>query len=291
MKPSPKQSCSGLFVGLAAVDISYAVEDIPRPNQKISVPEQLVTAGGPATNAAATFAFLGGRATLVTAVGRNLLSRIIRDDLAHHSVRLHNMAGDCDGPPPVSSIMVLRRTGERSVVSANAAVFSPIKKAFDPKWLAGVSILEVDGQYMPLCIAAAKAASERNIPVVLDSGSWKPGMARLLRFVDTAICSGDFRPPGCRSEDEAFEYLVSHKMKRVAITGANVPFATTTMALQARSGFPAHSGVRSIPSGQATSLTAPTAITPLKAKAFVTLCRPPRESQHFPAVTVEPASG
>jgi len=223
MKSSPKQSCSGLFVGLAAVDISYAVEDIPRPNQKISVPEQLVTAGGPATNAAATFAFLGGRATLVTAVGRNLLSRIIRDDLAHHSVRLHNMAGDCDGPPPVSSIMVLRRTGERSVVSANAAVFSPIKKAFDPKWLAGVSILEVDGQYMPLCIAAAKAASERNIPVVLDSGSWKPGMARLLRFVDTAICSGDFRPPGCRSEDEAFEYLVSHKMRRVAITRGERP--------------------------------------------------------------------
>ncbi len=71
---------------------------------------------------------------------------------------------------------------------------------------------------MPLCIAAAKAAREHDVSVVLDSGSWKPGMAKLLRFVDTAICSQDFRPPGCRSEDQAFEYLVSHKIRRVAIT-------------------------------------------------------------------------
>ena len=114
--------------------------------------------------------------------------------------------------------MVLRKTGERSVVSANASVFSPITTDFDPRWLAGVSIVEVDGQYMPLCIAAAKAARELGIPVVLDSGSWKPGMAKLLRSVDTAICSGDFRPPGCHSEDDALEYLVARKIRRVAIT-------------------------------------------------------------------------
>ena len=53
---------------------------------------------------------------------------------------------------------------------------------FNPRWLAGVSIVLLDGQYMPLCIAAAKAAHERGIPVVLDSGSWKPGMASCCRF-------------------------------------------------------------------------------------------------------------
>lgn len=218
MKSLGKLRCSGLFVGLATVDVSYAVEEIPKPNQKISVPEQLVNAGGPATNAAVTFAFLGGHATLASAVGQSPLSRIIRDDLAHHSVRLHDMAGGRSESPPVSSIMVLRASGERSVVSANAAVFSPLSTNFDPAWLAGVSVVEVDGQYMPLCIAAAKAAREQDVAVVLDSGSWKPGMAKLLRFVDTAICSQDFRPPGCRREDQALEYLISHKIRRVAIT-------------------------------------------------------------------------
>src|SRR5580698_6452534 len=59
----------GLFVGLATVDLTYPVDEIPWRNQKISVPGQHLSAGGPATNAAITFGFLGGAATLVTAVG------------------------------------------------------------------------------------------------------------------------------------------------------------------------------------------------------------------------------
>ena len=109
---------------------------------------------------------------------------MIRDDLARFSIRMHDMARDRREPPPVSSILVHRATGERTVVSANAAVFSPVSAEFNPRWLAGVSIVLLDGQYMPLCIAAAKAAHERGIPVVLDSGSWKPGMAETV-----AVCS------------------------------------------------------------------------------------------------------
>ena len=218
MRSASKQKIGGLFVGLATVDVSYVVENVPRPNQKISVPEQLITAGGPATNAAVTFAFLGGRARLVTAAGRHPLSRMIRDDLARQSVRLHDMAAGSEDPPPISSVMVLRDSGERSVVSANSAVLSPKASRFDKKWLTGVSLVEVDGQYMPLCIAAAEAAHQRRIPVILDSGSWKAGMAQLLPFVDTAICSRDFRPPGCGNEDEAAAYLIRRKLRCVAIT-------------------------------------------------------------------------
>jgi sugar/nucleoside kinase (ribokinase family) len=208
----------GLFVGLATVDISYTVDDIPRLNQKISVQAQLITAGGPATNAAATFAFLGGRSTLVSAVGSHALAKIVREDLARSSIRLHDMAGGRGEALPVSTVMVHRASGDRTVVSANAAVFSPVNARFDSKWLRGVEIVEVDGQYMPLCIAAAGAAHERGIPVVLDSGSWKPGMAKLLPFLDSAICSGDFRPPGCRSENDVFEFLAGRGIPRVAIT-------------------------------------------------------------------------
>ena len=209
---------SGLFVGLAAVDVSYTVDEIPRRNQKISVRAQLITPGGPATNASATFAFLGGQTTLVTAVGAHPLAAIIRDDLTHSSIHLHDMARGRREPPPISSILIHRATGERTVVSANAAVFSPITAEFNPRWLIGVSIVLVDGQYMPLCIAAAKAAHVRGIPVVLDGGSWKPGMAKLLPLLDTAICSGDFRPPGCRSQSDVFEFLAKRKIRRIAIT-------------------------------------------------------------------------
>ncbi len=216
--PSIRSRPSALFVGLAAVDVSYTVDEVPQRNQKISVASQLITAGGPATNAAATFAFLGGRAGLVTAVGRHLLASVIRDDLSHFKIRLHDQARERREPPPLSSIMVHRSTGERSVVSANAAVFSRVSHRFKPRWLSGVSIVLVDGQYMDLCIAAARAAKERGIPVVIDCGSWKPGMAKLLPLVNTVICSGDFRPPRCKSEDDVFGFMLRRRIQRVAIT-------------------------------------------------------------------------
>ena len=209
---------SALFVGLAAVDVSYAVGELPRRNQKISVPEQLITAGGPATNAAATFAFLGGKAALVTAVGAHALASVIREDLSQFAIRLHDQAKGRREPPPVSSVMVHRATGERSVVSANAAAFSKVSAKVSSRWLAGVSIALVDGQYMPLCIAAARAAKLRGVPVVIDAGSWKPGMEKLLPLVDTAICSGDFRPPGCKSEADVFAYLAAREIRRIAVT-------------------------------------------------------------------------
>jgi sugar/nucleoside kinase (ribokinase family) len=208
----------GLFVGLAAIDISYTVEEIPLRNQKISVTSQIISAGGPATNAAATFAFLGGSPALVTAVGQHPLASVIRDDLKRSSIRLHDMASGRRVPPPVSSILVHRATGDRTVVSANAAAFSPLRLKFDPRWLSGASVVEVDGQYMSLCIEAARAARARRTLVVLDSGSWKPGMAKLLPLVDAAICSGDFRPPGCRTESDVLGFLAARRIPRIAIT-------------------------------------------------------------------------
>jgi sugar/nucleoside kinase (ribokinase family) len=213
----------GLFVGLATVDLTYPVEAIPGRNAKISVGSQYIAAGGPATNAAATFAFLGGRSALVTAVGVHPLGKMIRHDLDDHSVALHDVAPRRAEPPPVSSIMVLRATGERTVVSANAAAFSSLEAEFNPRWLQGVSVVQVDGHYMPLCISGARMARLRGIPVVLESGSWKEGMAELLPFTDIAICSDDYRPPDCRDNHDVMEFLAAQGIRRLAITRGASP--------------------------------------------------------------------
>ncbi len=209
---------TGLFVGLATVDLIYTVETIPRRDEKISVPGQQVSAGGPATNAAASFAFLGGRADLVTAVGSHPMGAIIREDLRDHSVLLHDLAPRSRTIPPISSIMVHSGTGDRTVVSPNAAVFASAKAGFEAQWLRGASILLVDGHYMRLAIAAARAARANGIPVVMDSGSWKDGMDELLQLVDIAICSNDFHPPGCRNIRQVFEFLEKRNIRRIAIT-------------------------------------------------------------------------
>src|SRR5277367_153036 len=102
--PAYRRPPKGLFVGLATVDISYTVDEIPRRNQKISVAGQQIGAGGPSANAAATFAFLGGRAALVTAIGAHPLGAIARGDVERFSIALHDIAHSRTDAPPVSSI-------------------------------------------------------------------------------------------------------------------------------------------------------------------------------------------
>jgi sugar/nucleoside kinase (ribokinase family) len=216
-------ACSALFVGLATIDLLYVVDEIPRPNAKISVPGQQITSGGPAANAAVTFAALGGSSTLVTAVGQHVLAAAIREEMRRFSVALYDIAPDQSAAPPASSILVLRNTGERTVVSANATAFPPLSFVLDPRWFEDVSILLVDGHYMELCIRAAQLARSRKIPVVLDSGSWKQDMEALLPCVDIAICSDDFRPPGCVDDTDALEFLVRAGPARVGITRGPAP--------------------------------------------------------------------
>ena len=47
----------------------------------------------------------------------------------------------------------------------------------------------------PPGIDAATVARLAGIPVLLDGGSWKPGLERLIPLVDAAVLSADFAPP------------------------------------------------------------------------------------------------
>lgn len=78
----------GLFCGLAVVDVIQLVEAPPAPDDKIVALDQIIAAGGPATNAAVAFAALGGRAILAAPVGAGPLADFVRADLAACGVEL-----------------------------------------------------------------------------------------------------------------------------------------------------------------------------------------------------------
>ena len=157
--PPPAARPVGLFCGLAVVDVIQLVEAPPAPDDKIVALDQIIAAGGPATNAAVAFAALGGRAILAAPVGAGPLADFVRADLAACGVELIDCSGcsestahpDCpDRPEPavtadavngvsavsavsavssaapmasglsISSCTVTVATGQRSVVSTNA---------------------------------------------------------------------------------------------------------------------------------------------------------------------------
>lgn len=213
---------AGVFVGLSTIDLIHTVDAFPSPNSKAVAHTQDLFVGGPATNAAIAFSYLGGDAALVTAVGQSRLATIIRDELERYSIDLVDLTPEYDGLPAVSSVWVDRQ-GRRSVVSVNTKSLDHASPAVDAAVLANTRILQVDGHSMEACQAWARMAHSSGIPVVLDGGSWKERIDDLLPFVDTAICSADFRPPGCTEQDQVIRYLQAQNVKHIAITRGEEP--------------------------------------------------------------------
>jgi sugar/nucleoside kinase (ribokinase family) len=211
---SPK----GVFAGLCTFDLIQLVERVPAADEKVTALGQVVAAGGPAANAAATFAHLGGAATLITAVGDHPLAAGVKADLADLGVDLVDLAAGDPRPPTVSSVLVTAGTGTRSVVSRNAAGrHLPVPPGLG-RLVEGADVVLVDGHHPGLARAALRAAGDR--PAVLDGGSWKEHLPGLLPLVDVAICSADLRAP---AGQPAMAYLRGQGVPWVAVTGGPRP--------------------------------------------------------------------
>lgn len=214
----------GLFVGMVTLDLVYLTEKLPDNNQKTVASDYTVSAGGPATNAAVTFSHLGNRTTLLGVVGTHPITHLIRGDLGKYGVTVADLAPTTIEPPPVSSIIVTETTGDRAVISLNATKIQisaeQLPTTID---LDVVDLVMIDGHQMMVGLAIAKIAKDKNISVVIDGGSWKSGFEKILPFVDYAICSANFYPPGCTTCEEVIAYLAGIGIPHIAITQGEKP--------------------------------------------------------------------
>lgn len=178
--------------GLTTLDVTQVVDRVPAPDEKVVARSVAVDVGGPAANAARTVAALGHPATLVTALGAGPLADLARALLAAEGVEVVEIAAD-DGAPALSTVLVTAGTGARAVVSTNAvgrATSAPPGDVLD-----GAGALLVDGHLLAAQTALARGAGARGAAVLLDGGSWKPGLEDLLAHVDLALLSADFTLP------------------------------------------------------------------------------------------------
>ncbi|ANP50340.1 sugar/nucleoside kinase (ribokinase family) [Streptomyces griseochromogenes] len=216
---------AGLFAGLATIDVIHAVTRMPSPNEKVTASAQALAAGGPAANAAVTFAHRGGSATLVTAIGRHRLTEIIRSDLEEHGVRILDASPQRDEPPTVSSIAVSSGSGDRAVIAHYSGSDDIDVPGHLDQAVRRSDVVLMDGHHPPLALATADAARRFGRRTVLDGGRWRPSFDALLPRIDVAVCSADFRPPGCRTDSDVFGYLSAHGVRWAAVTHGDAPIA------------------------------------------------------------------
>lgn len=255
----------GVFVGLSTLDLIQHVSPVPGPDSKATASWQQLAGGGPALNAAVTFAALGGRATLVTRLGRSPVADLVRADLAAHAVTVVDIADIADHADEnytlaVSAIAVDAEQGTRQIVSTDAGrVKIPCDRlpAQVADLVGGADVVLLDGHHPDLALAtlavlddaeppeavaphiAATSSAER-VPVVLDAGRWKPAMARILPGCTDVVCSAAFRLPDPRDRaaggpadgelwgDELLEALVRGGAHLAAISDGRLPLRWRT---------------------------------------------------------------
>ncbi|NUU18627.1 carbohydrate kinase [Cellulomonas humilata] len=195
MTTPPRLVCCGL----ATLDVVQVVDHVPAPDEKLVADDLAVSFGGPAANAAATAVALGVPTVLVTALGTGPVADLVRAGLVAAGVEVVDLLAGRPGSPAVSTVLVTRSTGERAVVSVNATGTSDLAEAADAaveSVLAPATAVLVDGHHLGAARVVAAAARSRGLPVLLDGGSWKPGLGALLADVDHAVLSADFALPG-----------------------------------------------------------------------------------------------
>jgi sugar/nucleoside kinase (ribokinase family) len=206
-------------VGLATVDLVQRVEKIPRVDEKAEAESVEIAAGGPATNAAVTAAALGAEVILVTAVGSHPLGGLVRADLEANGVGLLDAAPYAKEPPALSAVTVQSSTGQRTIVSRNAADVQVGVPPVFARLVAGSDVVLVDGHHPALALAAARSGR----PLVVDAGSWRPALAQILPHATVVACSAGFRVPGANTQGAMAAAIRAAGVRRVAVTHGSDP--------------------------------------------------------------------
>jgi len=207
-----------LFLGLGTLDLVYLAGKPPGENQKVVASDCTIAAGGPAANAAVTFSYLGNAAVWAGVLGTHAIAQLIRADLAEYNVSIIDLGPGRSHSPPVSSIIVTEATGDRSVISINATKTQVDPQAINQDILTSVNIVLLDGHQIAASKEIAQLANSKNIPILLDGGSWKPGLEEILPFIEWAVCSDNFHPPNCYNSEQVFAYLSAAGISHIAIT-------------------------------------------------------------------------
>ena len=174
-----------VFVGLTGIDYVYYLDEFPEENHKCKTMEYAKYIGGPAANAAITYAALGGDATLITAYGNSNESQMITEELTALGVKVINVSSD-DKLPGISTICITGE-GKRTIISGqnNYENIDLTNISLDEYDLA---LFDCNQQDISLPLLERTACT-----IVLDAGSYKPNIEKYLNKANIVISSEQFK--------------------------------------------------------------------------------------------------
>ncbi len=210
-----------LFAGRTTLDAVYILDELPSEDTKVFARAFRMAPGGPACNAAITHALLGGRATLLSAVGRGPAADLLRGELDRRAILLIDLAAGTDYETPLTAVLVNSAVATRTIVNPPAPQLqiAPLAGEWPENWGDRPRLALTDGFHLPETLPLLAALHSAGCQLCFDGGSWKPGTDRLAPLLTAAICSERFALTGKTADPEAtLAWFVAQNVPHVALT-------------------------------------------------------------------------
>jgi len=182
-----------LGIGNATLDIIHVVDRYPNENEEIRCRQRFIRRGGNATNTLVVLSQLGIACSWAGVLVNNLDGEIILDDLHRHGIDTGNCRRIDSGSVPVSSVLVSKDTGSRSIIHYRDLpeyAFSD----FESITLHSFSWLHFEGRNVTETRRMLESlhAGPTSIPCSLEIEKPRDGIEALFPYADILLFSREY---------------------------------------------------------------------------------------------------
>jgi len=176
-------------VGLNATDTLIHVSSFPLSGSKIEYEAETVMPGGQVASTVIACQTWGLRTRYVGKLGDDDASRLHTQEFLRAGTDAHLI--HVSGTPSARSLILVDRTGERTVLCRRDERLILQPTELDREWIVNARALHVDGHDTAAATLAARWAREAGVLVIADLDDNYPGVDELLNNIDFLIVSRD----------------------------------------------------------------------------------------------------
>ncbi|MFZ0450275.1 MAG: PfkB family carbohydrate kinase [Desulfatiglandaceae bacterium] len=182
-----------LGLGQCSLDCIGKVDAYPPPDVKCECSETVIQGGGPVATALVALSRWGISCGFAGVIGNDLFGGMIRDSLDEEGIDTGNLLVRKGAESQFAFIAAEpEKEGRRTIFWRRPTGDPPGPEEIDYDALRRARLFHTDGLFMEASLAAAEAARNAHVPVVVDAGSLREGMLDLARLSDCFISSEKF---------------------------------------------------------------------------------------------------
>ena len=179
-------------VGYSCMDFLATVPGMPEINTKMEIESLRIQGGGPTATAMVTLARLGARSALVVKVGDDLPGRLALAELEREGLDTSGVVIQTGASSQCAFIMVDGPSGRRTILWTRGGLDPLAPDEVDTALVLSAKYLLIDDLEPAAAAASASMAKKARIPVVLDAGSVRPGVEKLIPLCTHLVASEHF---------------------------------------------------------------------------------------------------